>query len=132
LLAKKKGLNGGIDFMATIVVRDSINANAQEPSFSWKWDGAEHCTAGMIIEERIRFEFDRARSGGAKSALFQELSVDLDNMADRIVERGLRAFRQQKILLIVNDHQVTTLDERINLGDVSEAVFLKLVPLAGG
>lgn len=43
-----------------------------------------------------------------------------------------RAFEENGFLLLVNDRQVSDLDETIELGGDTSVVFLKLTPLVGG
>jgi hypothetical protein len=118
--------------MATILVRDAVNARASEPVLSWSWDKLKSCTVAMLIEERVRAECDRVASGARSSELLSELSFDLDWMTDKIVDRALAAFARGKIFIIVNDRQVTALDEEIPIEETTETVFLKLVQLKGG
>ena len=47
-------------------------------------------------------------------------------------ERALKAFESNGILLLVDDRQVTDLDEVVDLRHDSTVTFLKLVPLVGG
>ena len=86
----------------------------------------------MLIEERVRAECDRVASGARPSELLSELSLDLDRITDKIVDRALTAFARGKIFVIVNDRQVTALDEEIPIEETTEAVFLKLVQVKGG
>jgi hypothetical protein len=51
---------------------------------------------------------------------------------DRPVDHALTAFARGRILIIVNDRQVTALDEGIPIAETTETVFLKLVQLKGG
>jgi hypothetical protein len=118
--------------MATILVRDAVNARASEPILSWSWDKLKSCTAAMLIEERVRAECDRVASGVRPSELLSELGFDRDRIADKIVDRALAAFARGKIFIIVNDRQITALDEEIPIEETTEAVFLKLVQLKGG
>src|ERR1700704_5930580 len=99
--------------VATILVRDAVNARTPEPILSWTWDKLKSCTAAMLIEERVRTECDRVASGARPSELLSELSFDLDRITDKIVDRALTAFGRGKIFVIVNDRQVTALDEEI-------------------
>jgi hypothetical protein len=47
-------------------------------------------------------------------------------------ERALKAFESNGFLLLVDDRQVTDLDEVVDLRHNSTVTFLKLVPLVGG
>jgi hypothetical protein len=118
--------------VATILVRDAVNAKTPEPILSWTWDKLKNCTVAMLIEERVRAECDRVAGGARPRELLSELSLDLDRITDKIVDRALTAFARGKIFVIVNDRQVTALDEEIPIEETTEAVFLKLLPLKGG
>lgn len=47
-------------------------------------------------------------------------------------EKALEAFQRNGFLILVDDKQVTELEEEIELKPGSSATFLKLVPLVGG
>ena len=47
-------------------------------------------------------------------------------------ERALEAFQRNGFILIVNDRQLTELDEVIDLPHDATITFLKLMPLVGG
>ena len=95
-------------------------------------DKFRNCTVAMLIEERVRAECDRVASGASPSEFLSELSFNSDRITDKIVDRALAAFVRGKIFIIVNDRQVTALDEEIPIEEATEAVFLKLVQLKGG
>jgi len=46
--------------------------------------------------------------------------------------KALAAFRSNGFLVLVNDRQITDLDETIHLTPQTRVAFLKLVPLIGG
>ncbi|HEX4955264.1 MAG TPA: hypothetical protein VF017_17890 [Thermoanaerobaculia bacterium] len=48
------------------------------------------------------------------------------------VEVALAAFESSGFLLLVDDRQVTSLDEQVAVKPGTEVTFLKLVPLVGG
>ena len=47
-------------------------------------------------------------------------------------DKAVQAFDKQRILMLVGDRQVESLDEELMLGAETEITFLKLVPLVGG
>jgi len=47
-------------------------------------------------------------------------------------EKACEAFERNRILILLNDRQLTDLEETITLTQTSSVVFLKLVPLVGG
>lgn len=48
------------------------------------------------------------------------------------IDAALGAFKARRVILLFNGEQVTDLDEPLLVTPVSEARFLKLVPLVGG
>ena len=48
------------------------------------------------------------------------------------VKRAMQAFRQRRILMLVDDRQVESLDSELELFADSEVSFLRLTPLIGG
>jgi len=50
----------------------------------------------------------------------------------RQYERAVQAFRQNQILILLGDRQLTDLDEEIVLGPATEISFLRLTLLTGG
>ena len=117
--------------MVSISVIDRVGT-AEASGFSWTWEGLESCTARLLIEERLRTEVERAARDIPASQFLLDLSDGLDGYCDQLAERAFTAFEAGKLLLIVNDRQVTDLDEDIPLHTANEAVFFKLVPLQGG
>src|SRR5262245_41246783 len=59
-----------------------------------------------------------------------ELAKPLD--AERQIEVALEAVRKGRVIILFNGEQVTDLDAPLIVTPVSEARFLKLVPLVGG
>jgi len=47
-------------------------------------------------------------------------------------QKACEAFQRNSILVLIGDHQVTSLDEEVILRTDTQATFLKLVPLVGG
>ncbi|MCA9101601.1 MAG: hypothetical protein R3C10_24900 [Pirellulales bacterium] len=47
-------------------------------------------------------------------------------------EKACEAFQENRILVLVDDRQTESLDERFLVGPQTEVTFLKLVPLVGG
>ena len=100
-------------------------------------------TAREIIRQRVRQEVERLnREGGPQ---FPELVAP--EMDERILNgvrerqpvdweaqfaKALKAFQGNGFLVLVDDRQVTGLDEEVQLADGSKVTFLKLVPLVGG
>src|SRR5262245_22157488 len=52
--------------------------------------------------------------------------------ADRQIEVALEAVRKGRVIILFNGEQVTDIDAPLIVTPVSEARFLKLVPLVGG
>ena len=52
--------------------------------------------------------------------------------ADRQVEVAIKAFRDQRFVVLLPDRQAERLDEVVTLKDGDEVSFLRLLPLVGG
>ncbi len=103
-------------------------------------------TAREIVCSRVRVEVERSNSAepppGVVSLVAparQERELNgrdrpprrlLD--VERQVEVALDAVRKGRVILMFNGVQVTDIDAPLQVTPVSEARFLKLVPLAGG
>lgn len=106
---------------------------------------SEELTVGDLIALRVRAEVRdyNNRQPGGYYGLVQP--SDLENMlngpkarrfkpidADSQVAVALRAFRDQRVILLLPEGQATSLDQEIRLNDGDEVSFLRLVPLIGG
>lgn len=54
--------------------------------------------------------------------------VDIDKHCQVAIE----AFNQNRFLLIVDEQQIESLDEKVHLNDHSQVAFYRLLPLVGG
>lgn len=105
-----------------------------------------HVTVREIIRARVTAEVERhnnEREPRAFVGLVQppdverrlnpqrpELRRALD--AERQIEVALEAVRKGRVIILFNGEQVTDIDAPLIVTPVSEARFLKLVPLVGG
>ncbi|HUU94849.1 MAG TPA: hypothetical protein VM487_03850 [Phycisphaerae bacterium] len=48
------------------------------------------------------------------------------------VESAIKAFEQNRVIIVVGDRQVESLDDEITIAPETCVTFLKVVPLAGG
>jgi hypothetical protein len=103
-------------------------------------------TAREIVRSRVRMEVERYNSDEAPRSFAslvtparQERELNgpqrsprrpLD--AERQVEVALDAVRKGRVIIMFNGEQVSDIDAPLNVTPVSEARFLKLVPLVGG
>lgn len=104
-------------------------------------------TARQLIESRIRLEvedynnskrierfnglvqptvFESELNGYTAHYPRRQIDADLQCM------RALEAFSRNGFFLLVDDTQVTDLDTKVELSEVSIVQFIKLVPLVGG
>jgi ribonucleotide reductase beta subunit family protein with ferritin-like domain len=106
---------------------------------------SERVTARELIERRVRHEVEIYNR--TTPEIFQGLvqPTDAEQIlngwrmntprlldAERQIARALDAFRHNRILLLVDDRQVETLDEEVLLTRDAEVCFYKLLPLVGG
>ena len=105
----------------------------------------ERVTAREIIRSRVYQEVTEynAKQGGHFRGLVQPTDAEktLNGYTLRTgrridweqqLDRALKAFAANGFLLLVDDRQVTELEEEIRLRHDSTVSFLKLVPLIGG
>jgi hypothetical protein len=106
---------------------------------------SERVTARELIERRVRHEVEVYNR--TTPEIFQGLiqPTDAEQMlngcrlktprhidADRQVAKACEAFNHNRILLLVDDRQLETLDDPVTLIRDAEVCFYKLVPLVGG
>ena len=122
--------------MKTITVIDESTAGDRTERFELK-STALQLTAAELIELRVREEcrlssrpkFERIER---QQVLNSAKEVQREPDASELVERALKAFSQGAFLLLVNEQQISELNQIIPLGAASEAVFLRIIPLVGG
>ena len=105
----------------------------------------ERVTARELIRGRVYQEVTEhnARQAGLFTGLVQPRDAERTREGFRLrtprridwaeqYESALAAFARNGFLLLVDDRQVTDLDEEIELRHDTEISFLRLVPLVGG
>ena len=100
-----------------------------------------------VVREQVKFFRERQESRrliqvlterqaqeGAEIGKFSFGGDDLDQPVDvgHAVEAACTAFADQFFYVFVNDNQLTSLDASVDLGETTEALFIRLVPLVGG
>ncbi|MET8304699.1 hypothetical protein ACFYO8_21225 [Micromonospora sp. NPDC005257] len=80
-----------------------------------------------VFEEELRLDDLIRRRVSLEIA---ESGVDVD--PEERTRLTLDAFGRNAFVVLVDDHQVTDLDEKVRLHAGSRVTFLKLVPLVGG
>ena len=92
-----------------------------------------------IFEEVARHNGGRAVAAGlVASGDLEGERVDVTGGVPRALDWqrqydvALNAFERQRLILLVGQQQIESLDEEIALAPDTEVVFLRLVPLVGG
>ena len=106
---------------------------------------SERVTARELIRSRIYQEVSEynARTPGYFGGLVQPTEAERALNGYRIrdgrkidweaqLEQALAAFQRGGFLLLVDNRQLTQLDDEVELKPNSQVTFLRLVPLAGG
>jgi hypothetical protein len=129
--------------LAITILDEAPGAGRREAFKLQLW--SERITVRELIERRVRHEVDEYNTKAPE--YFQGLVQPTDaervlngwrlKRARRIdpeeqVAGALDAFDHGRILLLVDDRQVESLDEPITLRRDAEVTFFKLVPLIGG
>lgn len=103
----------------------------------------QQITVEELIEQRVKQEVEQFNRQTKETRFFglvqpssterrlnrsQRRSIDWKKQANV----AIHAFRGNGFLLLVNDRQLTELDEPIDIRPDTKVTFLKLVPLVGG
>ena len=99
---------------------------AEGPQLSFE---VGHITARDIVRERVRLEVERYNSHGPEWSF---VSLVAPAKEERELNEPLEAVRKRRVVILFNGAQVDDLDAPLVLTPISEARFLKLVPLVGG
>lgn len=106
---------------------------------------AETISVRELIEVRVQTEVERYNASAKENfmGLIQPSNSEqalngyrmrknrkVDMLAQQ--EVAIRAFQSNGFFLLVNDRQITELDEQIIIAPNTSVVFLKLTPLVGG
>jgi hypothetical protein len=121
--------------MTSIVVRDATASGASIAERPLDFAGSE-ITVRDLIRARVIEEVADYNSRGAamKGSLVTPQPSKGATVIDpeEQVARAFEAFQRNGYFLLLDERQVTSLDEVIHLGEVDTASFIKLVPLVGG
>jgi hypothetical protein len=104
-----------------ITARDIVRARVHLEVERYNSNGPEWSFVSLIAPAKEEHELNRPR--GAKRR-------PLD--AERQIEVALEAVRKRRVIILFNGAQVDDLDAPLVVTPISEARFLKLVPLVGG
>ena len=103
-----------------ITARDIIRARVLDEVERYNSAQAPSTFAGLVVPAREEKELNAPRRDRRP----------LDAPAQ--IEAALAAFKARRVIILFNGEQVADLDEPLLVTPVSEARFLKLVPLVGG
>ncbi|MBL8587359.1 MAG: hypothetical protein JNK46_02420 [Methylobacteriaceae bacterium] len=133
-----------------LILRDRHGARAPVDALILRWRDGVPLTARLLIEERVRIEWERAAEAAlrpdseqARAALARRLvalnpwrrgapAPRREPTVEDAVEIALAGFDKNAFFLLVDGAQVTRLDETIPLRPTSEVTFVRLLPLVGG
>lgn len=127
-----------------VTVYDGINARPREPALQLRLV-SERVTARELIERRVRHEVEAFNASNEEvyRGLVKptEAEETLNGFRFRVrakvnleqqIDTALSAFANNGFLLLIDDRQVSSLDEWITLQRASSVTFIKLIPLVGG
>jgi hypothetical protein len=127
-----------------VTIIDEVPGRGRQVAFKLElW--SEKVTARELIERRVRHEVDVHNLKPADTFLGLVQPSDSERAvngwrlkkprsinAEEQIASAWEAFTSGRILLLVDDRQVDTLDEEFTLRRDAEVCFYKLVPLVGG
>ena len=106
---------------------------------------AERITARELIDRRVRHEVEIYNRTTPETFMGLVQPTDAEQVlngwrlktprfidAEKQVAKALEAFSRGRILLLVDDRQLETVDDHVTLTRDAEVCFLRLVPLVGG
>jgi hypothetical protein len=129
--------------MAVIII-DEVPGRGRQVAFTLElW--SERVTARELIERRVRHEVDAYNKNTPEVFLGLVQPTESERAlngwrlrkprtidAEEQIASAWDAFGSGRILLLVDDRQVDTLDDEFALRRDAEVCFYKLVPLVGG
>ena len=130
--------------MQTVTIRDETLSGNVQHSFDLSL-ATEQLSVRELIRERVCDEVDRFNAKPARmfrglvrpnstetqrNGLNQKPSKRVDKEAQ--IEQALASFALNGMIILIDNRQVESLDEVLNLREDSVITFLKLMPLVGG
>jgi len=129
---------------STITIQDKSTLSA--PGYFWELPvAAEQLTVRELIKIRVFEEIEdyNARQSDLYRGLVQPTETEQTLNGYKMLKRreidweeqyesATQAFEQNGFLILVNDEQITELDDVIEILPETSVTFLKLVPLVGG
>jgi hypothetical protein len=107
--------------------------------------GTPAITVRALIRARLELELERLRDMAAERRMASWLAMPCETSPPRtggeypmqseleaMVAVALAGFERGRFFVLVNDRQVTLLDEVVPLASATEVTFLRLMPLQGG
>jgi len=127
-----------------VTIIDEVPGRGRQVAFKLElW--SEKVTARELIERRVRHEVDVHNLKASDTFLGLVQPTDSERAlngwrmkkprtinAEEQVASAWEAFSSGRILLLIDDRQVDTLDDEFTLTREAEVCFYKLVPLVGG
>ena len=131
---------------ATLTVYDETSAGDRGDPIVLEFL-TEHITVRELIRQRVYQEVQDYNLNQHKSPVFSGLVRPTD--AEQTLNgyklkkprtldwqeqyaKATEAFDAARVLVLINDHQAESLEEKVTIAPATEVSFLKLVPLVGG
>lgn len=127
-----------------LVLKDQVNARPAQVSLVLPWRDGVPMRLSDLIRERVSLEWDR-RGDMAGTRPLVDVAAARRTPApgggraapapmthDDAVALALHGFLHNAFFVIVDDRQVTGLDDELRLTPATEITFVRLLPLVGG
>jgi hypothetical protein len=128
--------------MLTLSIVDETTSGKRQSAGDFRFD-TETLTLRDLIRRRVQQEVERYNDSDV--AIFRGLIEPGENErilngvrerpvldAEKQLAKAINAFQGNGFLVLVDDIQITELDQTLHLTTQSKVSFLKLVPLIGG
>jgi len=107
--------------VSTVTAREIVRARVEAEVARYNNDAAQQRFVGLVAPAQVERELNGPPRQGRRP-------IDAENQ----IEVALEAIRRGRVILMFNGAQVEDIDAPLLITPVSEARFLKLVPLVGG
>ena len=119
--------------MVKIVLRDQVVGVPPTHALVLDWQSGVPITVRELISERVQMEYsDLVEHRGAYSDPLVDVGPGGVDLVENVVTRALKGFENRHFLIVVDEQQVTSLDDTISLLPTTDVTFLRLTPLVGG
>lgn len=114
-----------------LTINDQLMARTPTPGPAFEWQDGVPLTLRDLIRERVLLECDRRNAALLPWCPLVEGRAQ-DRKRDEAVAQALEGFARNAFCVLVDNRQLTELDDEIALTPATRITFLRLLPLKSG